>query len=112
MVTKEYIECIYNFYEVLFNKAVYMNDTKLRQISYLIKYYVLEKLFDINMSIKDLNPTTESTMELMYDYIKENNIQLYNLNEMNYNDFDVSSRIDKERFVLSHIHYIYTNNKM
>jgi aspartate ammonia-lyase len=38
----EYIESIYNFMEVLFKKAVALNDNKLKQICKLIFNYLIQ----------------------------------------------------------------------
>ena len=49
-------------------------------------------------------------MKPVYDYICENEIKVLDLNNILPEDIDIKNPQDIERFVLSHIYYIYANN--
>jgi hypothetical protein len=108
--SKEYIESIYNFMEVLYRKAVKINDIKLIQICKLIFNYLMICCGETNMLIKNLDKNDNFNMKPVYDYITNNKIELFDLNNINIGDVNVTSSVDIERFVLSHIYYIYEKN--
>jgi len=60
--------------------------------------------------LKHLNKNENFDMKPVYDYIDENKIQILDLNNILPQDIDISNPQDIERFVLSHIYYIYANN--
>jgi hypothetical protein len=49
-------------------------------------------------------------MKPVYEYINKNNIQILDLKSILPQEIDVTNPLDIERFVLSHIYYIYANN--
>jgi hypothetical protein len=49
-------------------------------------------------------------MKPVYEYIHDNDIKLLDLNNVLPEDIDITKSQDIERFVLSHIYYIYANN--
>jgi hypothetical protein len=106
----EYIESIYNFMEVLFKKAVALNDNKLKQICKLIFNYLIQCCDENRILIRDLNKNENFDMKPVYEYINKNNIQILDLNNILPQDIDITNSLDIERFVLSHIYYIYANN--
>jgi len=108
--SKEYIESIYNFMDVLYKKAVKLNDNKLIQICKLIFNYLIVCCTDNNILIKDLNKNDDFDMKPVYDYISKNEIKILDLNNILPEEIDISKPQDIERFVLSHIYYIYANN--
>jgi hypothetical protein len=108
--SKEYIESIYNFMDVLYKKAVNLNDNKLIQICKLIFNYLIACCADNNLLIKDLSKNEDFDMKPVYDYIAKNEIKILDLNNILPQEIDISKSQDIERFVLSHIYYIYANN--
>jgi hypothetical protein len=106
----EYIESIYNFMEVLYKKAVNLNDKKLIQICKMIFNYLIACCDECKVLLKNLNKNENFDMKPVYDYIDENEIQILDLNNILPQDIDVSNPQHIERFVLSHIYYIYANN--
>jgi len=108
--SKEYIESIYNFMEVLYRKAVNLNDVKLTQICKLIFNYLMMCCSDTNILIKNLDKNDNFNMKPVYDYITNNKIELFDLNNINIGDVNIESSTDIERFVLFHIYYIYEKN--
>jgi hypothetical protein len=106
----EYIESIFNFMEVLYKKAVNLNDKKLIQICKMIFNYLIACCNERKVLLKHLNKNENFDMKPVYDYIDENKIQILDLNNILPQDIDISNPQDIERFVLSHIYYIYANN--
>jgi hypothetical protein len=106
----EYIESIFNFMEVLYKKAVNLNDKKLIQICKMIFNYLITCYDERKVLLKHLNKNENFDMKPVYDYIDENKIQILDLNNILPQDIDISNPQDIERFVLSHIYYIYANN--
>ena len=108
--SKDFIESIYNFMEVLYKKAVKLNDNKLIQICKMIFNYIITCCSERNLLIKELNKNDNFDMKPVYDYIHDNDIKLLDLTNILPEDIDISKPQDIERFVLSHIYYIYANN--
>jgi hypothetical protein len=105
-----YIESVLNFTEVLYKKATKLNDTKLLQISKLIFNYIISCCSESKLLLKNLNKNENFSMQPVYEYITSNNIDIIDLNKLQFQDIDVNNSLDVERFVLSHIYYIYENN--
>ena len=106
----EYIESIFNFMEVLYKKAVNLNDKKLIQICKMIFNYLITCCNENKVLLKDLNKNEDFDMKPVYNYIHDNDIQILDLNNILPQDIDIKNPQDIERFVLSHIYYIYANN--
>ena len=108
--SKEYIESIFNFMDVLHNKAVKLNDNKLIQISKMIFNYVITCCIEAGIFIKDFKKNEDFDMKPVYEYITNNDIKILDLNNIKFEEIDIKNPLDIERFVLSHIYYIYENN--
>ena len=107
----EYVESIYNFLEVLYNKAKKLNDNKLIQICKLIFNYLITCCDESKLLIKNLNKNENFDMKHVYDYITNNKIELLDFNNIKMEEINIKNSYDIERFVLTHIYYIYENNK-
>jgi hypothetical protein len=108
--SKEFVESIYNFMEVLYGKAIKLNDVKLKQICKLIFNYLIGCCSETKLLLKNLEKNDNFNMKPVYDYITNNKIELFDFNIIKMDDLNISSPNDIERFVLSHIYYIYENN--
>lgn len=108
--SKDYIESIFNFMEILYRKADKLKDNKLMQICKMIFNYLITCCSESKLLLKDLKKYEQFDMKPVYDYIQENSIQILDFNNISLEDINVSSPLDIERFVLSHIYYIYDNN--
>ena len=108
--SKDYVESIYNFLDVLHKKSVKLDDKKLLQICKLIFNYLITCCNECKILIRDLDKKDDFVMKSVYDYINDNNIKLLDLNNISFEDVNVTNPQDIERFVLSHIYYIYENN--
>ena len=106
----EYIESIFNFMEVLYKKAVNLNDKKLIQICKMIFNYLITCCNERKVLLKNLSKNEDFDMKPVYDYIRDNDIKVLDLNNILPEDIDIKNPQDIERFVLSHIYYIYANN--
>jgi hypothetical protein len=60
--------------------------------------------------VKNLNKNDDFSMKPVYEYIQDNKIELLDLNNLSLEDINVTNARDIEKFVLSHIYYIYENN--
>ena len=108
--SKEYIESIYNFVYVLKKKATNLNDTRLINISKLIFNYVITCCVEIKVLLRDLIKDENFSMKPVYEYITNNDIKIIDLKSIQVEEIDIRNPQDIERFVLSHIYYIYENN--
>ena len=108
--SKEYIESIYNFMEVLYKKSLKLNDNKLIYICKMIFNYLITCCDESKILIKELNKSDDFNMKPVYEYINDNKIEIIDLNNISFSDIDISLPSHIERFVLSHIYYIYANN--
>lgn len=106
----EYIESIYNFMEVLYKKAISTKEHKLTYICKLIFNYLIQCCAENKILIKNLNKNDNFDMKPVYDYINVNNIEILDLHNVLPDTIDINNPLDIERFVLSHIYYIYANN--
>jgi hypothetical protein len=105
-----YIESIFNFFEAIYNKAIKLNDNKLLQISKLLFNYISYCCSENKILFKALKKDGNFSMQPVYEYITNNDIKLLDLNNVKFEEIDVKNPLDIERFVLSHIYYIYENN--
>ena len=108
--SKEYVESIYNFMEVLFIKANKLNDKKLLHICRMIFNYLISCCNETKLLIKNLSKDDKFSMKPVYDYIINNKIELFDFNNISLEDVNIQNSNDIERFVLTHIYYIYENN--
>jgi len=110
--SREYIESIFNVCNILFSKAKENNDRKLFFITKLISNYLLSITVqkNVSLSLSELNKTGEINKKPILEYIAKNDIKLYDLQNMQMTDMNVADLNDVERYVLSHIYYIISNN--
>jgi hypothetical protein len=108
--TKDYIECICNFLDVLNDKANKLKDIKLKNICKLILKYIVTCCTENKILITELKKIDDFDMKIVYEYINKNNIKIMDFNNIKMEDIDINNEYDIECFVLSHIYYIYENN--
>ena len=77
--SKEYIESIYNFMNVLFIKADKLNDNKVLQICRIIFNYLITCCSERKILLRDLTKNERFDMKPVYDYIEDNSIQILDL---------------------------------
>jgi len=108
--SREYIECICNFLDVLNDKANKLKDNKLKNICKLIINYLVSCCRENNIKITELTKRDDFDMKVVYEYINKNSIKIVDFDNVKMDEIDINNEYDIERFVLSHIYYIYENN--
>ena len=108
MASVEYISAMNCICNTLFERSLKSKDVKLRHISMMIYNYVTNMIKEYKM---DYTYNEEISLMIdmvpVYDYIYKNEIQLYDLTNMKVEDMDVTKKADVERFILSHVNYIF-----
>jgi len=107
-VSLEYVSAMNGICNALFKKSFDSKDVKLRHISMMIYNYVIAMIKEHNLDYQ-YEETTTSVINMVpvYDYIYGNSITLYDLNNITVADMDATKKADVERFILSHINYIF-----
>jgi hypothetical protein len=105
--SKEYLESIKSISNMLFNKAKDTNDKKLHFISLMIFNYLKGELHDPKIDYSSIELQDCINLVPLYEYMAINNIELYDLKKINIDDVNTNKQTDVERFVLSHIFYMF-----
>jgi hypothetical protein len=105
--SKEYLESIKSISNMLFNKAKDTNDKKLHFISLMIFNYLKGELRDLKIDYSSIELQDCINLVPLYEYMAINNIELYDLKKINIDDVNTNKQTDVERFVLSHIFYMF-----
>jgi len=109
--TREYVETLHAVTKLLVEKAKTSNDPKLKGISRLIYMYFLTSCNELKLSENNFSSENDRiNMGHLMEYISRNNIQLYDLKNMNMSEMNPNNAYDVERYTLSHILYIANNN--
>lgn len=108
MVSIEYISAMNCICNTLFDRSMKSKDVKLRHISLMVYNYIVNMIKENNIDYKYTDGVTQMIdMVPVYDYIYQNQIELYDLNSITVDDMDVNKKADVERFILSHVNYIF-----
>ena len=105
--TKEYLASIKSISNMLFNKSKDTNDKKLHFIALMIFNYLKAELQDTKIDYSNIEIQDCINLVPLYEYMAASHIQLYDLKKMSIDDVNVSKQTDVERFVLSHIFYMF-----
>jgi len=102
----DYIESVFNVFQMVNRKAEMQGDKRLKMIALVIYNYsrYMAKEYDVNL--KNIEEPESINLIPVFEYISTNNVELLDFENINVNDIDVSKKEDLERFVLSHIYYI------
>jgi hypothetical protein len=104
----EYMSAMNCICNSLFDRSIKSKDVKLRHISLMIYNYIVNMIKEHNIDYKYTDGVTQMIdMVPVYDYIYQNQIELYDLDSIEVDDMDVNKKADVERFILSHINYIF-----
>ena len=107
----QFIETIYNVYLNVFQNAKTTNNRKLQSIAMIIYNYLMKLFIDHNVSMHDMKITDEINMIPFFQFIENNNIQLFDFENIQECEMNTNNEKDIERFVLSHIYCLTQNNK-
>lgn len=102
----DYIESIFNVVQLINRKATNQHDNRLKMIALVIYNYVRHMAKEFDVDLKNMVEPESINLIPVFEYIAANDIELYDFNNVNVDDVDVSKKEDLERYVLSHIYYI------
>jgi len=109
--TKEYVDTLHAVTQLLIDKSKTSGDARLKGIARLVYMYFLNSCNELNLNAHDFSSADNRiNMAHLMNYISHNNIQLYDLKNMNMSEMDAGNPSDIERYTLSHIVYIVQNN--
>ena len=108
--TNDYVTTLCCVHMMLFNKSRETQDQKLSGISIILLKYIKKACDELGIDTKTLAPTNKFDLAPIYEYIRVNQIHLYDLTAINESDMDPLNDAHIERFILSHINYIFTLN--
>jgi hypothetical protein len=104
----EYIFSICCVHKMLYDKSREKKDVKLYYITVMILKYITKMCDELGIETKTLTVSDKFDLAPIYEYIRVNDIHLYNLETIADGDLDPNNPDDVERFILSHIQYIFT----
>ena len=102
----DYVESVYNVFQMVNVKAEKQKDKRFKYIALAIFNYVKKMANDNNIDLKDIKHQDSINLIPIFEYITHNNIELYDFTKIQISDVDTSKNADLERFVLTHIYYI------
>ena len=105
--TGEYVLTLCCIHKMLYDKARTNKDNTLYLITVVLLKYIKKACDELGIDTRTLTPTDKFHLEPMYTYIRDNQIHLYDLTTLADGDMDHTKDADVERFVLSHISYIF-----
>lgn len=102
----EFIESIFNVFNMVNKKAEEQKDKRLKMIALTIYNYVRKMAKDNDVDLKSITSKEFINLIPVFEYVSYNNIELYDFSNIDINDVDVTKNSDLERFVLTHVYYI------
>jgi hypothetical protein len=105
--SQEYIVSVKSICNMLFKKSKMTNDKKLQFISIMIFNYLTSVLKQQVLDYSTIEMSDNINIVPLLEYKDVNNIELYDLQNIDMKDLDVTNENDIERFVLSHIFYMF-----
>lgn len=104
----EYLTSIKQVCNMLFIKSKEQKDNKLHFIAWMVLNYFLKYAKDTGINPKEISDSVVNiNIAPIMDYITVNNISLFDLSKINADDLNVNDQEEIERFILSHLSYIY-----
>lgn len=102
----DYIESMFNVFNLVNKKAEKQQDKRMKMISLVIYNYVRFMAKEYDVDLKTIIEPESINLIPVFEYIAANNVELYDFNNISIDDLDVSKKEDLERYVLSHVYYI------
>ena len=103
----KYVISVKSICNMLFQKSKTTNDKKLQFISIMIFNYLTSVLKQQGLDYSTIEMSDNINIVPLLEYKDVNHIELYDLQSIDMNDLDVANENDIERFVLSHIFYMF-----
>lgn len=103
---EDYVTSIFNVFQMVNKKAEQQQDKRMKMIGLCIFNYARFMSKEYEIDLKIISEPESINLIPVFEYVAANNIELYDFNNINMNDVDVSRREDLERYVLTHVYYI------
>jgi hypothetical protein len=103
---EDYITSIFNVFQLVNKKAEQQQDKRMKMIALVIFNYSRFMAKEYNVDLKNSNEQESINLIPVFEYVAANNIELYDFNNINMNDVDITKKEDLERYVLTHVYYI------
>jgi hypothetical protein len=103
---EDYIISVFNVFQLVNRKAEQQQDKRMKMIALVIYNYTKFMSKEYNVDLKNITEPECINLIPIFEYIASNDIELYDFNNINMHDLDVSKREDLERYVLTHVYYI------
>jgi len=104
---EEFIKTLYDVFNIANEKSRVTGDIKWSAIAQLIYNYTYKLSYENFIDLRKMNHKTSSINMLpFFEYIRYNNIELYDLDNIKETDLDMNKDEDKEKYILSYIYYI------
>ena len=95
----QFIETVYNVYLNVFKNAKTTNSRKMQSIAMIIYNYLMKLFIDHNVSVHDVKITDEINMIPFFQFIENNNIQLFDFENIQECEMNTNNEKDIECFV-------------
>jgi hypothetical protein len=106
--TSDYVMALCCVHKMLYDKSRETRDQRLYGITVVLLKYIKKACDELGIDTRTLAPTDKFDLAPIYEYVRVNQIHLYDLTNMNDSDMDPLNDAHIERFILSHINYIFT----
>lgn len=103
---EDYITSIFNVFQSVNRKAEMQKDKRLKMIALVIYNYTNYMAKEYNVDLKTIVEPESINLIPVFEYVAVNDIELYDFNNMELTDLDVTKKEDLEKYVLTHIYYI------
>lgn len=107
--TSDYVTALCCVHKMLYNKCRETKDQKLYGITVVLLSYIKNACDELGIDTRILAPTDKFDLAPIYEYVRINQIHLYDLTVITESDIDPLNKEHIERFILSHINYIFTH---
>jgi hypothetical protein len=103
---EDYVVSVFNVFQMVNRKADQQQDKRFKMIGLSIYNYVRYLAKEYEVDLKSVEEPERINLIPIFEYVSANNIELYDFNNINMNDVDITKKEDLERFVITHIYYI------
>jgi len=104
---EEYIQSIFDVFQMINKKALSSGDKRLQMISVLLFNYVMYLAKQHKVELKKEDKEKEYINLIpVFEYVAFHQIELYDFDKIEMSDVDTNKKEDVERFVLTHVYYL------
>ena len=108
--TSNYVMALCCVHKMLYNKSRETRDQNLYGITVVLLSYIKKACDELGIDTRTLAPTDKFDLAPIYEYVRVNQLHLYDLTAITDSDIDPLNESHVERFILSHINYIFTRS--